>query len=620
MHWPKHPMCTRFSGLCLAGVVTLALMMGLTLSSLLTRAVAEWEWQNTAALVTREVTQGGLEGIFSEPSRARAQAHWGPALSRALTTLPEVVRVKVWSPAMEVLWSDSSELVGQRFPGNQELREALAGKVEVEIKQLGKSEQRYEQRAFDTLAEVYVPIFAHDGRVLGVVEVYKTPERLLTTIRWSRIVIGAISLVGGAMLYAVLLPLLTQVYRRQVEEEMLRRHAERLETEVEERTQQFMQVQKMQAIGLLAGGIAHDFNNLLTVISGRAQILLHHVRADATVRQNAEAIQDSAERAVSLTRQLLAFSRKQVLERRAVDLNAVIVDMAGMLQRLIGEHIVVSTTLARSAAYVSADRAQIEQMILNLAINARDAMLQGGRLTLTVDTVESDGSPTAVAALPAGCFVQLAVSDTGTGMDEATKSRIFEPFFTTKGVGQGTGLGLFTVYGVVEQHEGRIVVESERGKGTTFTVYIPQSDDPMPAAAGTPGVARVGSETIMVVEDDDAVRELATHFLLEHGYTVLAAGDGEEALAVAERHRGPIHVLLTDVVMPRLSGWQLAPQFAGLHPEARVLYMTGYTEVPALPGVRVLQKPFTAFSLPQAVRELVDAEPRPSSRLVTAAS
>jgi CheY-like chemotaxis protein len=301
-----------------------------------------------------------------------------------------------------------------------------------------------------------------------------------------------------------------------------------------------------------------------------------------------------------------------------VDLNAIIVDMVKMLQRLIGEHIQVSTTLARSTAYVNADRAQLEQVILNLAINARDAMPQGGQLSLTVDTVESDGSPTA-AALPAGRFVRLVVRDTGTGMDEATRSRIFEPFFTTKGVGHGTGLGLFTVSGVVEQHDGHIVVESERGNGTTFTVYIPQADDPMPAATTAPGLIRVGSETIMVVEDDGAVRELATHFLLEHGYTVLAAADGEEALDVAEQHREPIHVLLTDVVMPRLSGWQLAPQFAGLHPEARVLYMTGYTEVPALPGVRVLQKPFTAFSLLQAVRELVEAQPRLASPLVTAA-
>ena len=480
MRWPRHAISTRFSVLCLAAVVTLALVMGLTLSSLLTRAVSEWEWPAAAALV------------------------------------------------------------------------------------------------------------------------------------------GSISLAAGAMLYAVLL--LTQVYRRQVEEAMLRSHAERLEAEVEERTQQFMQVQKMQAIGLLAGGIAHDFNNLLTVISGRAQILLHHVRTDPIVQQNAEAIQDSAERAVSLTRQLLTFSRKQILERRPVDLNAVIVDMAKMLQRLIGEHIQVSTTLAPSTACVNADRAQLEQMILNLAINARDAMLQGGRLTLTVDTVdtvESDGGPAAVGTLPAGRFVRLVVSDTGTGMDEATRRRIFEPFFTTKGVGQGTGLGLYTVYGVVEQHEGHIAVESERGKGTTFTVCIPQGDDPVPAPTAAPGVTRAGSETIMVVEDDDAVRELATHFLLEHGYTVLSAGDGEDALDVAARHRGPIHLLLTDVVMPRVSGWQLAPRFVGLHPESRVLYMTGYTEVPALPGVRVLQKPFTAFSLLQAVRELVDAQPQPSSPLAS---
>src|SRR6266566_824357 len=342
MNWLKHPVFTRFSGLCLIGIVALALAMGYTLSSLLTRAVSEWEWQNTAALVRREVEREGLQRIFTEPGGSEARQRSGRVLAATITSLPEVVRAKVWNRESEILWSDQANLIGQRFPGNDELQRALAGSV--------------------------------------VVEVYKTPDRLLNTIRWSRTVIWAISLAGGAMLYLVLLPLFMQVYRRQVEEEMLRQHAARLEQQVEHRTQQFMQAQKMQALGLLAGGIAHDFNNMLTVIFGRAQVLLDRLPHDARARGDADAIGEAAERAAALTRQLLAFSRQQRLERRTLDLNTAIVDMAKMLRRLIGENIGVVTTLARTAGWVNADRAQLEQVILNLAVNARDAMPDGGQL------------------------------------------------------------------------------------------------------------------------------------------------------------------------------------------------------------------------------------------------
>src|SRR5437867_3522511 len=407
----EHPVFTRFSLLCLLGILALGLGMGYAISALLTRAVSEWEWQNTAVLVRREVEREGLQRIFTESGDRAAQERWGRALSATITTLPEVVRVKVWSRDAEILWSDQPGLIGQRFPDNDELHGALAGHVEVEIKRLGKSEQRYEQRISDTLAEVYVPIVSRAGRVVGVIEVYKTPERLLNTIRWSRMVVWAISLAGGAMLYLVLVPLLTQVYRRQVEQEMLRQHAARLQEQVEHRTQQFMQAQKMQALGLLAGGIAHDFNNMLTVIFGRAQV------------------------------------------------------------------------------------------VLNLAVNARDAMPGGGQLTLATDNVESDGAD----ALPAGPFVALVVSDTGIGMDAATQERIFEPFFTTKPVGEGTGLGLSTVYGVVEQHGGHIAVDSAPGRGTTFRVCLPRVEEPTLEPPAPPGIPRTGSETILVAEDDPAV-------------------------------------------------------------------------------------------------------------------
>ena len=610
MDWLKHPIFTRFSLFCLIGIVTLALGMGAALSALLTRAVSEWEWQNTAALVRREVEREGLQRVFTEPGGPGTRQRWGRVLSATMTSLPEIVRVKVWDREHEILWSDQTSLIGQRFPGNDELQRALAGAVEVEIKRLGKSEQRYERPKFGTLAEVYVPIFAADGRVLGVVEVEKTPDRLLNTIRWSRMIIWAISLTGGAMLYLVLLPLLMQMYRRQVEEEMLRQHAARLEEQVEQRTQQFMQAQKMQALGLLAGGIAHDFNNMLTVIFGRAQILLARLPNSARAREDADAIGEAAERAAALTRQLLAFSRKQRLERRTMDLNTAIVDMAKMLHRLIGANISVVTALNHSAGWVNVDRAQLEQVILNLAVNARDAMPNGGQLTLATTTVDGDSAGAVPASLPAGRFVQLIVSDTGVGMDPATQARIFEPFFTTKPVGEGTGLGLSTVYGIVEQHDGHVVVESAPGQGTTFRVYLPRVDEPAPAAQPAPGSPRTGWETILVAEDDPAVRMLASDMLREHGYTVLTAADADEALHVAERHGARIHLLLTDVMMPGMSGFQLAGAFTAVRPEARVLYMTGYAEMPPVPDAAIVQKPFTVFALMEAVRRTLERSER----------
>ena len=607
MDWLRHPIYTRFSVLCLFSVVVLALAMGFALSSLLTSAVSEWEWQNTAALVTREVKTGRLDAIFMTSGGPEARARLGHRLSRALTTLPEVVRAKVWSPEAEILWSDEPHLIGQRFAGNEELKEALAGKVEVEIKQLDKSEQRYERRRFSTLAEIYVPIFADDGRVLGVVEVYKTPDRLLKTIRWSRIVIWAISLAGGALVYVVLLPLFTQVYRRQVEDETLRRHASRLEREVEERTQQLLQAQKMQAVGLLAGGIAHDFNNVLTVIFARAQLLLFHPGSNGVGREQAESIMDAAQRASSLTRQLLTFSRKEVLQRRPVDLNAVILEMARMLRRLIGEHITVVTDLGGHTRYVNADRAQLEQVLLNLVVNARDAMPQGGHLVLATENIECDGRGLISGlALPAGRFVELLVSDTGIGMDEATRARIFEPFFTTKEAGQGTGLGLSTVYGIVRQHEGHVAVASAPDKGTTFRIYLPLVDEPAPVADPLAPEALGGSETILLAEDDRAVQALSAAILREHGYTVLTADDGEHALEVAAQHDGPIDVLLTDVVMPRLNGAQLSARLGTHRPATRVLYMTGYSGMPGLPDGRILQKPFTTDVILRAMRETID--------------
>jgi signal transduction histidine kinase/CheY-like chemotaxis protein len=601
MHLLKHPVFTRFSVLCLIGTLVLGGGMGYAISALLTQAVSEWEWQNTAALVRREVEREGLERIFTAARDVDARQRWGRALSATLTTLPEVIRVEIWGRDAELLWSDQPALIGQRFPDNDDLRGALTGDVEVDVKRATRPPRR-------TLAEVYVPIFGRDGEVLGVVEVGKTPDRLLNTIRWSRLVIWAISFAGGAMLYLGLLPLLLQVYRRQLEEEMLRQHAARLQQEIEHRTQQFMQAQKMQALGLLAGGIAHDFNNMLTVIFGRAQVLVDRLPKDARARHDADAIGEAAERASALTRQLLAFSRKQLLERHTLDLNSVIVDMAKMLRRLIGENITVVTTLTHTAAWVNVDRGQLEQVILNLAVNARDAMPNGGQLTLATDHVDVDADS---GPLPSGRFVALVVSDTGVGMDAATQEHIFEPFYTTKPAGEGTGLGLSTVYGVVEQHGGHIAVQSAPERGTTFRVHLPRVSEPEPQEVTPLGAPRTGSETILVAEDDPAVRALASDMLGEHGYTVLTAADGEEALRVAERHAAPIHLLLTDVMMPRMNGLQLARAFVAVRPDARVVYMTGYAEIPPGADAVFVHKPFTVFVLMDAVRRTLEGATRP---------
>src|SRR5438552_3627063 len=359
----------------------------------------------------------------------------------------------------------------------------------------------------------------------------------------------------------------------------------------------------MEAIGHLAGGVAHDFNNLLMVIMGRTEMLMKDL-GDADPRHSmARVIEQTALRAADLTRQLLAFSRKQVLNPAVLDLNAVVSKMGEMLRRLIGEDIALVTGLGSSLGHVKADPGQIEQIIMNLAVNARDAMPEGGRLTLETANVELDVAYARkhVGARP-GPHVMLALSDTGTGMDAQRRARIFEPFFTTKGPRKGTGLGLAMVYGIVKQSGGNIWVYSEPGQGTTFKIYLPQIEEPidLDEERADPADSRLGRETVLLVEDDDAVRDLARDILQATGYTVLEARQGAEALGMSERYTGPIHLMLTDVVMPGMSGRQLADRFAVLRPTTKVLYMSGYTDNAIVhhgvldPGTEFLQKPFTA--------------------------
>ncbi len=377
------------------------------------------------------------------------------------------------------------------------------------------------------------------------------------------------------------------------------------------------QAVKMEAVGRLAGGVAHDFNNLLTPILAYSEIMTNLLPAEGRIHSYAVQIHRMGRRAADLTRQLLAFSRKQVLESAVLDLNRTIADLQSMLCRLLGEDVSLDVALDADAGLVRADPGQMEQVIVNLAVNARDAMPTGGAIRIATAGVHlTQELPTAHGCVPAGRYVRVTVSDTGCGMDRPTLARVFEPFFTTKGRGQGTGLGLATVDGIVAQSGGSISVESESGRGTAFSVFLPRVDAaeaPVDAPAAVPAPAPTGDgERILLVEDDTDVRVVAAAVLEMHGYQVLAAADGEEALAICAADPRPVDLLVTDVVMPGISGSVLADRITALHPQTRVLFMSGYTNDATMhhgvqQGTKVfLQKPFALSVLANKVREILD--------------
>jgi signal transduction histidine kinase/CheY-like chemotaxis protein len=384
--------------------------------------------------------------------------------------------------------------------------------------------------------------------------------------------------------------------------------------------QQLRQAQKMEAVGRLAGGIAHDFNNLLTAIFGYADLLAEDLPPGSPAQADVKEIRTAANRASALTRQLLAFSRQQVLQPVVLNVNEVVRDLENMLQRVLGEDVELEAHFAADLGNARADPGQLEQVILNLAVNARDAMPTGGKLTIETANVDLDEhyAQTHRPVVP-GRYVMIAVSDTGIGMDAATQARMFEPFFTTKEPGKGTGLGLATAYGIVKQSGGYIWVYSEVGGGATFKIYLPRVDAPADVVAAPPELGTVaGIETVLLAEDDPLLLPLARDVLKRLGYTVLEARTPADAVAVAQAHAGIIHLLISDVVMPGESGLQLARRLLEVRPNLRVLYISGYSDEAVVrhglldPGTTFLQKPFTPAALARKVRELLDA-PRPGA-------
>jgi len=375
---------------------------------------------------------------------------------------------------------------------------------------------------------------------------------------------------------------------------------------------QFRQAQKMEAVGRLAGGVAHDFNNLLMVISGYAEVILAQVDPASSLHEKGRAIQLAADRATTLTRQLLAFSRKQLLELKVVDVNAIVQDMERLLRPLIGENIDLVTMLSPEAAHTRADAGQLEQVIMNLVVNAKDAMPAGGRLSLRTENLAvDDNHRRGPQFIRPGRYVTLQVSDTGMGMDRETQSRIFEPFFTTKEKGKGTGLGLSTVYGIVKQSGGYVMVHSELGRGTTFHIYLPLVEGVLENNSVAPPDAIGGTETILLVEDEESVRQLVRDTLMAKGYKVVEAENGEAGISAAAHHQGNIDLVITDVMMPGMGGREMVQELIQARPGAKVLYLSGYTEDAILNDGSVdqatsfLQKPFTLQNLSRKVREVL---------------
>jgi PAS domain S-box-containing protein len=522
-----------------------------------------FDMDHLVAIIEKALAKQRVERALWE--RARTLETLLEATPVAIVALDTAGRVTTWSKAAERMfgWSEQ-EVVGRCAPINpdrdrgepdQAVGRNLRGETTLSESQL----QRKDGRLIDVLSSA-APIISAQGMVSGTIAV-----------------------------------LVDVTERRQIEE-------------------QLRQAVKMEGIGRLAGGIAHDFNNLLTVIGGRCHLVMGQLPPEHPIRRDIKIIGEVGDRAASLTRQLLAFSRSQILEPKAFDLNEMVSDMKELLERLLREDVDLVLNLDPSIGQVIADRGQFEQVVLILAVNARDAMPEGGQFTLETHNVELGEAYVRkhLDALP-GSYVVLSVCDSGTGMDAATRARIFEPFFTTKDVGKGRGLGLAAAYGILHQSHGHITVDSEPGQGTTFRVYVPRVDAGASALTATElGLPPRGTETVLLVEDEPSFRALTRELLEQSGYTVLESEDVQHALRISEQHRGMIHLLLTDVVMPRMNGRALARAVQDFRPDIKVLYMSGYTDNVIVhqgildPGTPFLEKSFSPSKLARKVREVLD--------------
>ncbi|HEY82197.1 MAG TPA: response regulator [Dehalococcoidia bacterium] len=522
-------------------------------------------------------------------------------------------RVKLWAKDGTVIYSDDPELVGKRFPDNENLLVALRGEVAAEVK-VPEGAENEQERFLGTLIEVYTPIiFPGTTEPQGAFEIYQYYQptaRLIANLQ-RQVLLSTV--VGFSLLYGALVAIVWRGWRTIVRQ---RKERQQAEAEKEKMELQLRESQKMEALGRLAGGVAHDFNNLLTVIRVGSDMLLEALNRDDSKRQDIEEIIKATERAASLTRQLLTFSRRQVLEPKVLNVNSVISDMDKMLLRLIGEDVQLETILEPKLKSIKADRGSIEQVIMNLVVNARDAMPNGGKITIrTENTILDEKGSAGIAEAKPGEFVCVSITDTGIGMDKETREHIFEPFFTTKAKGEGTGLGLSTVYGIVKQIGGWINVYSEPGQGATFRIYLPTLSDSAEGkselskeTASSPEL-RGNGERLLLVEDDELIRTATQRLLSETGYTVLSAGSAEEALAIFQREDGDFQLVICDVVLPDKSGVELADQLLALQPELRVILSSGYTDeklrMSAVEekGYPFLQKPYSTEKLLRSIKE-----------------
>ncbi|MGO8835924.1 MAG: ATP-binding protein [Limisphaerales bacterium] len=491
----------------------------------------------------------------------------------------------------------------QKFPAVLEYPQAVAGWEDLRegalLKLTGVCEMQWNQRSVPPSPETF--------RLL-----LRTPADVQVIHHAPWWTLGrAMKILGGLLALVLLAAVWVTALRRrvQIQTSMLRKQMEQREA----LEAQLRQSQKLESVGRLAGGIAHDFNNMLTVINGYANLLMTDLAGNTEALEGVKEVKKAGERAAQLTRQLLAFSRKQILQPVVLDLNTLVADLEAMLHRLIGEDIELITLLEKGYSRVKVDSGQLTQVLMNLTANARDAMPKGGKLTVEIRNVELDAKAAELHTdVVPGSYVLLAVSDTGTGMDEETRAHLFEPFFTTKDVGKGTGLGLAMIFGIVKQSGGHIWVDSEPGRGATFKIYLPRvSEEETPGKPAGGGEATRGNETVLVVEDQKDVRLLVARSLNAYGYRVLVTPNAEEGLACAQAHAGRIHLLLTDVVMPGMDGKELAARVAKLQPEIRVLYMSGYPESVIAhkgildPGIDYIQKPFSPDALAARVRDML---------------